>query len=958
MSFVNVSSGNLTFERRDIVVPGRQPVAFSRIYDSRIKDNADFGPGWRLSLAEEIVVDESGALYVDGAGARYRFRRGHDGHFVLDPMVPRHSGTRLIFSGESATLFIGDEETRVFERLDTERPQWSLRRIGAPNGDWISISHGAGGLEAVFDTDGELLRVERDPVGRVSAIVDRHGREVRYAYDGPHLTQVRDVARNPWSYDYDSSNRLVAALNVNAEAYLMVSYDTAGRVNRSVAEAEFAFDYGTASTVVKNQTTGERQVFERTPSGIVVGFSSTTGIAWGLSLDDNGRVETLGISEATAQRVDDRPDAFRPDGIDSQDGKQTGVWARAIRFSHSAIGVTATETISAAGMERRGYEYEGRGRLTRAHSSTGGIPTLHVDYHDGTSLRTGFDRSDTVFEFRTTPDGAITLVGNGWTQIEIERDRLGSVVAFRSGTRSVLFERDRLGRIVEARHVDGSAARYFLDALGYRTLSEFGGGVRRRVAVDPTGNVVAIEDVDALGRTQLVSANLGTGIRMIKVSAEQLHHFNQFRVLTREQSKAVQPQYGAVRFDSGTFAPELESPLKAGVAGLDEALALAPVAAGLLAGPRGPVRLALDSPMGPAFRPPEYATSNRLAFGAWSETALSVPEVRVVGERVPVAGFFTSICFDDGWIFQTVDEACADAGVVSYTRPAISDLNCTACPAGGGGGGVGGGGGGDDDEGDENNAVRPTVVVESADVASDSIVVTLSPNDLSGFLSVSLLRDSSFGTSRHIVDTRTVNGGTHTITLGTQSVPTGPYTAVRASWTVGSHSPEHTKPYGFDILGDYRHSQYNTPTESACSGGPTLSYVTNNQCTYTSTTFKSGFFTQVNLNGSGHSLNHGTIAREAWCLDNAEHPPDASGRSFRAGHMIVGSCGSVSGSTVAVHPNHDDLSCGDTVYIVGVGVKTVTDRCPGCTQTQLDNYTTTPACSEVYDLGTYRTIKL
>ncbi len=62
---------------------------------------------------------------------------------------------------------------------------------------------------------------------------------------------------------------------------------------------------------------------------------------------------------------------------------------------------------------------------------------------------------------------------------------------------------------------------------------------------------------------------------------------------------------------------------------------------------------------------------------------------------------------------------------------------------------------------------------------------------------------------------------------------------------------------------------------------------------------------------------------------------------------------------VAVNPDDNrDLSCGDRVYIVGLGVKTVTDRCPVCTPTQLDNYTTTPACSKVYDLGTYKTIKL
>ncbi len=55
--FVNASSGSLTFRRRDIVARAQGPVAFARVHDSRIAANADFGPGWRLSLAEELLTD-------------------------------------------------------------------------------------------------------------------------------------------------------------------------------------------------------------------------------------------------------------------------------------------------------------------------------------------------------------------------------------------------------------------------------------------------------------------------------------------------------------------------------------------------------------------------------------------------------------------------------------------------------------------------------------------------------------------------------------------------------------------------------------------------------------------------------------------------------------------------------------------------------------------------------------
>lgn len=254
------------------------------------------------------------------------------------------------------------------------------------------------------------------------------------------------------------------------------------------------------------------------------------------------------------------------------------------------------------------------------------------------------------------------------------------------------------------------------------------------------------------------------------------------------------------------------------------------------------------------------------------------------------------------------------------------------------------------------NASCPTVRVDSADVVSDEIVVTLQPAGVSGTLVVSSLMDRG---APHTVNTRTATGGTHTIAFGVESLPTGDYTGVRATWTVGTNTPSDTRPYSFQVLGNYLHSQYNTPSEASCTGAPRRSYVTNNQCTFTGTTLKSDFAKQVNLNGSGYSTHHGTVACEEWCLDNAEHPDDADGRSFRSGHTITGSCGGVSSATVAVHPKHDHLSCGDRVYIVGLGVKTVTDLCPGCLmQSQLDNYTTSTACHGISNLGTLKTIKL
>ena len=111
---VNVGSGNLTFQRRDLVA-GRMPVIFARLHDSRIADNADFGPGWRLALAEEIVFDGSGATHVDSAGARRRFRAGPAG-LSPHPPAPDRFGWTLEAFDDLAVMRAPDGTERMFER--------------------------------------------------------------------------------------------------------------------------------------------------------------------------------------------------------------------------------------------------------------------------------------------------------------------------------------------------------------------------------------------------------------------------------------------------------------------------------------------------------------------------------------------------------------------------------------------------------------------------------------------------------------------------------------------------------------------------------------------------------------------------------------------------------------------------------------------------------------------------
>jgi hypothetical protein len=256
----------------------------------------------------------------------------------------------------------------------------------------------------------------------------------------------------------------------------------------------------------------------------------------------------------------------------------------------------------------------------------------------------------------------------------------------------------------------------------------------------------------------------------------------------------------------------------------------------------------------------------------------------------------------------------------------------------------------------------PSVAVTTADIVADQIVVSLSPTSSSGSLVVTAQGSSVSKT----LFNGTKSGGQHTFSFDRNNLPNGQYTSVTAQWTVAGNSVNGSKSVSFNVLGVYRHSQYNTPAESACAGPPAHAYITNPNCNFNATNLRNDFISQSWLNGSGITIQFGTEQNEAFCLSQPGAPVDASGRSFRP-QAIVPSCGpghTVNNSTVA-RGDTAPLNCGDSVLIVGLGgtatTKTVTDRCPACTgQLQLDNYTTQTACQPgtIPDLGNFKTIRL
>ena len=481
VGFVNTSSGNLTFLRRDIVTRAQGPVVFARAYDSRIAADADFGPGWRLSLAEELLIDGDAATYIDEAGAQHAFAWTGMG-WTASPPTPRHAATTLDFAdvdGIRVAVLADGGTVRTFEQADAVGARYVVRLVRTPARELV-FDYDGGRLRTVSHDGGTLFDIERDRDGRIAALRDDHGRSVHYAYDADgRLETVRDIAGSDWRYRYRDDGLLGGAVDPDDRTYLAADYDAAGRAVRAFGGRLHDYAYAPEGTTVA-EATGEVHALTRNAAGVTTALSSTTGDSWSLTLDGANRVSTLTLP------------------------------GRTIAYAYGGHGKVATMTVadSVSGTTRmHSYDYDAQGRLVAV---TGGGADATVVYAAGLVR---IDDGGGVFEYEVDDRARVAGVRQGADpEVRVERDGAGDVVEISQGHRNVRFGRDELGRIVDAVFADGGSARYFYDELGSRRLTEHDDGRIVEYARNAAGNLTSVETTARDGTLRLETVSTSTGV--------------------------------------------------------------------------------------------------------------------------------------------------------------------------------------------------------------------------------------------------------------------------------------------------------------------------------------------------------------------------------------------------------------------------------------------------------------
>ena len=629
VGFVNVGSGNLTFIRRDLVVAAQDsPLVFSRIYDSRIEANGEFGRGWRLNLLEELRFDEDGSLvYVDGSGSHYRF----DGTSTLyRPVVnvAETQGASISLHGELAVLKLDQGRRNLTFKQLPGKPSLQLIQVDLKPGKTLEYAYSNGKLTEVTERGATLLKIKRNSDGKIESVTDRHHRMVQYRYSAKGLlTDVRDVAGDWWLHEYAASGVLAGLVGGNGKLVLNAYYDIGGRVSQIHSGHLFQFKYHGHRTVVSDGS-GQTHTFMQNEQGATTSWRSTSGRFWELVFDDDNRVRTL----------------IQPNMHKSYEYDEAGSVIETREGSNVLI-----------------FDYDRHGRLV-GRTGSFGDSTLSVSYHGVSTLVRSVNET---FEFDQSR-GLVSSVKDDTGRIDVERNRQGYVTGMHDGQRPIRFERDDRQRIVATHYAGGFVSRYRYDLLGNRIGVDHSLGSSVRYRHDRTGNIIEItvENADGDIKNQLIEIGemnrveqviygdesrpmrmtydgLGrpTVIQLAKdtidivyfedgqsmelrsrETGESWHGLipsdhaeiseDRNRVLRATHAPSNQAGHRTHRFDELSFAVEDISPLKLNVPGWPVAQATLSLGSALLRTDDLTATTEFEKPSNPVFQPPEYRSTN------------------------------------------------------------------------------------------------------------------------------------------------------------------------------------------------------------------------------------------------------------------------------------------------------------------------------------------------------------
>jgi RHS repeat-associated protein len=599
--------GNFTLSFTDLTVPiAGIPITVARTYDSlNAGTSSDFGYGWRLEYRDTnlttsvpLTGEEQFGVYNpfrdntrvyltlpggkrEGFTFKPQLQSGFAGFFgfynpvfVADPGV-----TDQLSVPDNVTLMrddFGEYSALVNGGELAYNPQDNLNFAGqytltTKDGTAYTVDAVTGLLDAIADANsntltfhdmsidsstGQRVTFERDPQGRITAVIDPMGGKIQYQYDpNGDLVAVTDRDGNTTQFIYGSSRShyLTQVIDPLGRTGVRTEYDDQGRLNKMIDAAgnpvQLSYD-PTHSLETVTDALGNPTTYEYDDLGNVVTEIDAKGGITRRTYDANNNMltETDPLGNTTSYTYDGNGNILTetdPLGHVTRSTYLTitpGLFER-IRGARSVtllqtttdpLGNTTTNSYDAAGNliattdaqdNVTRYTYDTAGNQTSITDATGSVTQFQYDAAGHLMRQIDALGNATLFTYDangnqltqtltvTTPTGPRTQVtatqynangqptavtdANGNTT-RTEYDALGHETATIDalGHRTEFHYDDR-GQLVETDFPDGTRTSETYDAAGHRTSSSDQAGRTTNYVYDVLGRLITTIFPDA-----------------------------------------------------------------------------------------------------------------------------------------------------------------------------------------------------------------------------------------------------------------------------------------------------------------------------------------------------------------------------------------------------------------------------------------------------------------------------
>ena len=495
---VNLSTGNLYYEKEDIRLKAVMPLVFRRYYNAMDKGNSALGPGWSHSHAEAVHENKDGSLTLhmeDGKDITLEKDSAETGK-IGETYRDTRSGKETVTKTKDGYRY-EDRKTRHTLTFDREG---RLQKREDKNGNHISYRYDENGrltCAAVYPAqapedstpagaeDGTAaspqpsayLDFTYDKDGLLRTLTDHTGRTVTYFPMDGVLNEVTDPVGHTTTYRYTEDGRLRMVKNPRGIMSLRNEYDENGRITRQrfpdKSGMAYAYD-DTKNTTTLTERNGAVTTYEQDDRLRNIRTAYQDGSEERDTYDgkDNRTSHTDRNGHTTWYRYDA---GSRLTGIVNPLGQET-VLTYDENGQITSVGVEGKELLRST--------YDGKGRLER-RSDALGRTTRYT--HDHRGLPTAIK----------APDGS---------QTSLTYDEKGSILTVTDPYGAVTaYEYDGLGRVTATTDPEGNRTTYTRDAMDRITAVTDPNGNTREYTYNESGRVIKIKDFD--GNEETITYN-------------------------------------------------------------------------------------------------------------------------------------------------------------------------------------------------------------------------------------------------------------------------------------------------------------------------------------------------------------------------------------------------------------------------------------------------------------------